>query len=247
MNYVIKKLLAKYFKPPIKAYDQDGLKSIHNHEFMNDAQFMSAYKRGIQAADKDYNWHWRVHIGLWAASIGAKLQGDFVECGVNAGFMSSAIMHHLNWNALDKNFYLLDTFSGIDPSQVTEAEKVEGILDKNRLLQLSGFYVQNVASVQSNFSEWPRAHIIAGSIPHSLSQVKSKKLAFLHIDLNCTLPEVASLEFFWDRLSLGAPVLLDDYAYNGYHQQKYAMDALSKRLDAPIASLPTGQGLLFKS
>ena len=45
-----------------------------------------------------------VHIALWVASRCARLEGDFVECGVNYGLNSSAIMHHLNWNKLGKNF-----------------------------------------------------------------------------------------------------------------------------------------------
>jgi hypothetical protein len=39
-------------------------------------------------------WHRRVHVGQWAAACAAKLDGDFVECGVNRGFLSSSIMAH---------------------------------------------------------------------------------------------------------------------------------------------------------
>ena len=75
-------------------YNQDGLISNHNHDFMLDPAFCKAYQRGVQAC-QDYKWHWRVHIGLWAAYSGSKLQGDFVECGVNRGVLSSAIMDYL--------------------------------------------------------------------------------------------------------------------------------------------------------
>jgi len=72
-------------------YDQDGLRSVHDHEFMRDPAFRRAYARGVQAAGTDYGWHWRVHVGLWAASCAARIEGDFAECGVNRGFMASAI------------------------------------------------------------------------------------------------------------------------------------------------------------
>jgi hypothetical protein len=228
------------------SYLQDGLISVHNHDFMQDPAFAVAYARGVAAAGMDYFWHWRVHIGLWAASTGARLAGDFVECGVNAGFMASAIMRYLDWNRLDKDFYLLDTFTGLDPRYVSEPERAEGILDKNAKMLEAGFYVTDVAAVERNFSEWPRARIIVGSIPETLERVAAKAVAFLHIDLNCAPPEVAALERLWDRLSPGAPVLLDDYAYRGYGQQKLAMDALAARLGVRIASLPTGQGLLLR-
>src|SRR4051812_15291658 len=89
----------------VRLYDQDGLQSLHNHDFMEDSDFRRAYNRGVAAAG-DLNWHWRVHIGLWAAYSAQKLEGDFVECGVNRGFLSSAIMEYVNWDSLGKTFYL---------------------------------------------------------------------------------------------------------------------------------------------
>ena len=225
---------------------QDGLVSIHNHEFLEDPAFVAAYDRGAAAAGRDYGWTWRVHIGLWAASVARNLHGDFVECGVNAGFMSSSIMRHLDWNSLDKAFYLLDTFSGIDERYVSEAERADGILEKNRKFLAAGFYVTDPAVVRDNFKEWERVHIIAGSIPDTLPLVKAERIAFLHIDLNCAPPEVAALEYFWDRLATGAMILLDDYAYWGYRRQKLAMDKFAARASVAIASLPTGQGLIIR-
>lgn len=74
-------------------YDQDLLRTQHNHQFMNDPDFQAAYARGRAATGgMEFNWHWRVHTALWAASHAAKLEGDFVECGVAKGFMSSAVM-----------------------------------------------------------------------------------------------------------------------------------------------------------
>jgi hypothetical protein len=64
--------------------------------------------------------------------------------------------------------------------------------------------------------------------------------------MNCSPPEVAAIDFFWDRLLPGAVVLLDDYAYFGYEPQKHAMDAFARQKHVMIASLPTGQGLLLK-
>jgi Macrocin-O-methyltransferase (TylF) len=227
-------------------YVQDGLISIHNHEFMDDPAFAAAYRRGAAAAGRDYGWHWRVHVGLWAATVAKGLPGDFVECGVNAGFMSSSIMQYLDWNSLDKRFFLLDTFAGLDPRYVSSAERDEGILDKNAKLLESRFYVTDLEAVERNFGEWRGIRIVKGSIPETLPLVDAEAVAFLHVDLNCAPPEVAALEYFWERLTPGAPVLLDDYAYWGYRQQKLAMDALAARLGVCIVSLPTGQGLLVR-
>ncbi|WP_459555469.1 class I SAM-dependent methyltransferase [Lacunimicrobium album] len=230
---------------PVSDYDQDGLKTIHNHDFMQDPSFCQAYARGCQA-DSDYKWHWRVHIGLWAAVTASKIDGDFVECGVNRGFLSSAIMKRLNWDELNRTFYLLDTFSGIDPRYVSEEDRAAGALEKNKFHLEQGFYTQGVESVRVNFSEWKNVKIIQGSIPDTLSLVDTQKVAYLHLDMNCSPPEISSIRYFWNRLLPGAVVLLDDYAYYGFESQKHAMDIFAQEKNVMIASLPTGQGLLLK-
>ena len=228
-------------------YDSDGLRSVHNHDFVADPRYRAAYARGLQASGIDYGWYWRVHIGLWAARSALRVPGDFVECGVNRGFLSSAIMHDLAWNATGRTFWLLDTFAGIDPRCVSDAEKAGGLIERNRDQVDLGSYTTDVDTVRRNFAEWPRARIVVGSIPGTLDAIESTQLAFLHIDLNCTMPEVAAIERLWDRLATGAIVLLDDYAFHGYQPQKDGMDAWAATRGVPIASLPTGQGLIVKA
>ncbi|WCJ58926.1 macrocin O-methyltransferase [Fontisphaera persica] len=226
-------------------YDQDGLKTHHNHDFMKDPDFCRAYARGAKAAD-DYRIHWRVHIALWAASHAARLPGDFVECGVNYGFMSSAIMTFLNWDTLGKTFYLLDTFSGMDPRYISPEEAQAGILEKNRQHLQTGFYIEGVEAVRRNFSEWKNVRIIQGSVPDTLAQVDTASVAYLHLDMNCAPPEAAALQHFWKLMTPGAVALFDDYAYHGYEAQKAALDAVVKPWGVRIAALPTGQGVLLK-
>jgi len=224
-------------------YNGDGLTSYHNHDFIREPAFAAAYARGIAASGVDYYFHWRVHVGLWAAQCAARLPGDFVECGVNYGFLSSAIMQRLDWNSLNKTFYLLDSFRGVDERLLTEGERDDGALDRNRAHLNSGFYVTGAERARLNFAEWQRVSIIEGMIPGTLGQVGAEKIAFLHLDLNAAEPEVAAAEYFWDRLVPGAMVLLDDYAYFGYRHQKAALDRFAQDRKVPIVSLPTGQGL----
>ena len=227
-------------------YHFDGLQTVHNHEFLEDDVFKAAYARGVQAAGVDYGWYWRVHVGLWAARHAATLPGDFVECGVNRGFMSSSIMEMLDWNKTGRTFYLMDTFSGLDPRFVTDEERSDGILERTQRERDSGFLVAGAELARQNFAEWDNVRIIEGAIPETLHLAEAERIAFLHIDMNCSPPEIAAIAHFWDRLAFGAPVLLDDYAYHGYRTQKVAMDAFARDKDVAILSLPTGQGLLLK-
>jgi hypothetical protein len=227
-------------------YDADGLWSIHNHDFMSSLAFQQAYARGVRAAQEDYRWHWRVHIGLWAAASALHLPGDFVECGVNRGFLSSAIMEALDWNALDRTYFLLDTFGGLDERFVTQGERDKGAMEKNANALRSGFYTANADAVRANFSQWKNVTVVEGAIPETLGRITAEKVAFVHIDMNCAPPEIAAIEYLWPRLVPGAFVLLDDYAYHGYEAQKAAMDAFAESKGVAIASLPTGQGLLIR-
>jgi hypothetical protein len=226
---------------------QDGLFTLHNDYFRNDPAFQEAYARGLKAAHGvDPQFAWRVHVALWAASASLRVPGDFVECGVNAGFMSSAIMHHLRWNAVGRRFYLIDTFGGPVLEQYSPEEIERGRLKIAKDALQAGAYVTDLDRVHSNFSEWPSAIVVQGSVPEVLPSLDIGAVAFLHLDMNCAYPERAAIEFFWERLSPGAMVLLDDYAYAGYDSQARAMDEAAKALKMNILSLPTGQGLIVK-
>lgn len=228
-------------------YIEDGLITVHSDMFREDPRFLQAYSRGVQSSRGfDPHFRWRVHTALWAAQTSLRVPGDFVECGVNAGFISSAIMQYLNWNRLGRQYYLIDTFSGPLLDQFSEQEVRSARRDIAVAAMNAGAYVTDMERVLENFAEWPSATIIRGAIPEVLTTTPIQHVAFLHIDMNCERPEEAALEFFWDRLSPGAVVLLDDYAYMGHTCQRMAIDRLARRLQSTVLALPTGQGLIIR-
>jgi hypothetical protein len=83
-------------------------------------------------------------------------------------------------------------------------------------------------------------------VPDTLELVDTPRVAFLSIDMNNTAPEIAAAEFFWPKLTPGAPVILDDYGWAEHIEQKRAFDAFAARHGVCILSLPTGQGLIVK-
>ncbi|HMQ04891.1 MAG TPA: TylF/MycF/NovP-related O-methyltransferase [Pyrinomonadaceae bacterium] len=221
-------------------YDQDGLSTIHNCDFMNDPAFIRAYGEG----EKLNSWfgqrvHWRVHTLFWAASRALQLEGDLVECGVNNGGFSRAIAEYIDLARLpDRRFYLLDNFAGISEQLLMEEEKTKGILDYS--------YTGNYEAVVETFGRFENVVIIKGDIPDTLVQVKSSAVSFLSIDLNCAAPEIAAAEYFWEKLVSGAAIVLDDYGWAKHIVQKRAFDEFAQRKNVPILSLPTGQGLIIK-
>jgi hypothetical protein len=219
---------------PRAAYRRDGLTTVHNHSFMQGAAFQRAYDRAVTAAGWDYRIQWRIHTVLWAAATAEKLPGAFVECGTGRGFMGSAICEYLGWR--ERPFYLLDTF---EPGHVTP-DSLERHDAHNPV------YANGPEAVRKNFREWPGVRIVVGRVPETLSEVPADVVAFLHIDMNNPVPEESALRHFWPKLTAGAVVLLDDYAYRGWEASHESADRVAAELGFSILSLPTGQGLAIK-
>jgi hypothetical protein len=226
-------------------YNYDGLRTYHNSDFIRDIVFSKAYHRGLSGTSDQIQHHgpWRVHIATWAAQTAMKRNGDFVECGVYLGFVSSAVMTFLNWNAVagDRRFLLVDSYEGLSKTLLTADELAAG-----RDSQYGADYIDTYSRAANNLSEFKNAELIKGFVPDVLPQVETDRIAYLHIDMNSAAPEIAALEYFWNKLVPGAVILLDDYAYVGYEPQKHAMDRLGSKLGFVVASLPTGQGLIIK-
>jgi hypothetical protein len=228
-------------------YAEDGLFTVHSDEFRRVPRFQDSYQRGVLAGQGvDPGIRWRVHVALWAAELATRAPGDFVECGVNAGMISSAVMRYLDWGALPRRYFLIDTFSGPVLSQFSAEEHQSGWVRLVEQQVASGGYVTDLERVRANFAEWPNAVIAQGTIPDVLPSVQASPVAFLHLDLNCAGPEAAALAYFWPRMHAGAVVLMDDYAHHGAEPQKRALDAWARQAGAAVLSLPTGQGLIVR-
>ena len=213
--------------------------TVHNSDFMREAKFAEAY-RLAKATGSFENWEptWRVYICCWCAQRAANLEGDFVECGVNRGGYSRAVMHYIDFEKLQKKFWLLDTYEGIPEHLLTQEERAKGMGTMD--------YDDCYRQVQGTFSEFKNVEIVRGMVPDTLDQVSSAKICYLSIDMNNASPEIAAATFFWERMSSGGVVVLDDYGWPKHIAQKHAFDEFARDRGVSVLSLPTGQGLLFK-
>lgn len=218
----------------------DGLTTVHNTGFMLREDFKKAQHAGASTGSWS-NIHWRVHTILWAANHCKNIEGDFVECGTNKGGFARAILEYIDFTGLGKMFYLLDTFEGLVEELMTEKEKEGG-----RKESFSNAYKYCYDEVVKTFEAFPFVKIIKGIVPDTLEKVKSDKIAFLSIDMNSVVPEIAALNFFWDKLSTGGIIVLDDYAYVTYNVQYEAHNKWAAEKGIEILTIPTGQGLIIK-
>jgi O-methyltransferase len=227
-------------------YSYDLLYTYHNCDFMKDPRFLESYNLGKKTDVNgtvlhNYEIFWRIHVLCWAAEHAKKLKGDFVDCGVNTGIFSRAVINYINFNSTGKTYFLLDTFSGLDERYSTDEEMKQ---------QLNVKYVNNKENlynqVRNTFKDF-NVKIIKGAVPETLHHVDSNDIAYLSVDMNCIQPEIDALHFFWDKVVPGGVIILDDYGYgNVTNKQKEAHDKFAKSKNIEILSLPTCQGLIIK-
>ena len=217
--------------------------------FLRDERFVEAYRAGMDSGHHilrapgsrdDIHIEWRVHVLCWAAAHGARLEGDFVECGVNTGIYSLAVCKYLGFERLDREFWLFDTFRGIPESHMAPEER------DARIAENASLYSECFEIAQRNFAPYPRAHLVRGTVPETLANVSIGTVAYLSIDMNIVAPERAAIEHFWPRLVPGAIVVLDDYGWLHFEAQRRSMDEFAHAAGVEVLTLPTGQGVLVK-
>ncbi len=226
-------------------YADDGLISEHIVDFMSDETFRQAYERGKNTgAIKSHpgDIHFRAYIACWAATHALNIEGDFVECGVGRGLLSKTIVEYVKFKEVSKKFFLIDTYQGIPIDQGTKSE-----IDSMEMLNTLHFNSSYLDEVRETFKEYNNVIVIPGKIPQVFSNYSFDKVSFLSIDMNNSLAESSSLDFFWEKLVPGAVVLFDDYAYGEqFRAQKNAIDKFVEHKQYSVLTLPTGQGMLIK-
>jgi hypothetical protein len=224
-------------------YSEDIITTQANIGFMNDDKFINAYQKCLDA-DKgrllpnNYSIRWRIHTLLWASKYTSNLEGDFVDFGGGFGLFASAIYEYLNFDNLNKKYYLLDSFEGLNPETSSPIES-----SRNSNYTKFGSWETEVLE---KFKDYKNINIIKGFIPESLKQLNTNKICFASIDLNSVHPEESALRFTWDRLVKGGIIIFDDYGFPGHIDQKNSHDKFAKENNSLIYTCPTGQGILIK-
>jgi hypothetical protein len=202
-----------------------------NNSMLDDEAFVSAWQTNAESeADKAIVW--RRYILACAAYHCIHLEGDFVECGAYTGVGVKTVVDYLGGAQFPKRFWAYDLFEH-DKSMLHHAMPELG----------AGLYER----VKRKFEAYPQVTVVKGNIPEVFQQQSPAAIAYLHIDLNQAPAELAALEAFFDRISPGGIVILDDYEWGGpYRAQKLAEDPWFEARRHRVFPLPTGQGLVIK-
>jgi hypothetical protein len=226
-------------------YNTDGLIIFNNCDCLEEEKFKQSYQKSLIVNDlrgldgSKFDMRWRYYIVCYFANLVKNLDGDFVECGVYKGGYSMALMQFLNFEILNKSFWLFDTYEGLSFDHLTVREKASG------LYKVYSHYEDCYDWVCYLFKDYP-TKIIKGTVPETLYECKAEKICYLSIDMNCVEPEIAAANYFWEKIVPGGVIILDDYGFNLHIEQKIAFDKFALDKGVQILQLPTGQGVIFK-
>lgn len=231
-------------------FQADGLGTAGKSlKFMESAAFRDAWRAASETAIIGWSAgvpdvRWRVHVAIWAAQNGLKIEGDFVECGVHTAMLSISLCTLLDFGALkDRKIWLFDTWAGIPLEGLSEQEKNLAEHHNTAYYKSEKVY----GAVDQVFStRFPNSRLVRGILPGSLKDAGIEKIAYLSMDLNNAAAEKGCIDILWPKLTPGAFVVLDDYGWTAHRDQQDMWDNFAAAQGRTILTLPTGQGLLIK-
>ncbi len=201
-----------------------------NLSFLSDRKFMTAFDR--EATEQPERAAiWRAYTLCWAARRVLPLDGDFVECGSHRGTSARILVEYLDFASVNKRFAMFDVFENVGQNKLHGYPALEG-----------GIY----DFVKARFAAFGNVDVIRGFVPDILDGNTPEKIAFLHIDMNNVEAEMSALEILFDRVVPGGSILLDDYGWKAYAEQKRAEDEFFAARGYQVLEMPTGQGLVIK-
>lgn len=218
---------------PDGIYAGDNIFTIgRNLGFLEEGPFSDAWKRHAETT-VEQAIVWRIYVLAWVAKsvIARKIPGDFVECACYKGTSARIVCDYVDFANSGRHYYLYDLFDH-DDTMVHHAMPEHSATLYDR--------------VKKRFSDFSNVTVTQGFVPQVLDQVAPETISFLHIDMNNAAAEIGTLDRLFDRLSPGGVLVLDDYGWLAYREQKLAEDPWLAARGYDVLELPTGQGLVFK-
>jgi hypothetical protein len=164
------------------------------------------------------------------------IEGDIIECGVAmAGNFASMILGATSLPKGEKRkFWGFDSFEGIQLAGKKDTQQAGiGVITHNtdvsyeELLVSSGITSHSKQQVQNNLNNWGlnkyNVELVEGWVQNSIPLVdeRIKKIAILRLDMDVYHPTKFTLDIWWDKISEGGVVIIDDWALDGVRTACY--------------------------
>lgn len=169
--------------------------------------------------------------------INNKIEGAFVECGVQGGRIEKIWIEILKQKNEERDIYMYDTFTGLtEPSdkdigvnnQYQTAEQVLNIWKEYNVDGVNTWCYTPIEKVVNDLLEtnypFHKLHFIKGDVRQTLLDENNipKQIAILRLDTDWYDSTKVELETMFKNLVNGGVLILDDYYY--WKGQKDAVD-----------------------
>ena len=160
--------------------------------------------------------------------------GDTAECGVFEGAGSWLICAAIQGSS--RKHHLFDSFEGLSAPAAEDGPYWR-----------AGDLSAGEDLVRQKLHPFVDSLVFhKGWIPERFEDVADTKFAFVHIDVDLAKSTHDSLEFFYPRLSPGALVVCDDYAFTTCKGATKAIDEFLKDKPERMIALDAGGGFFIK-
>jgi O-methyltransferase len=191
------------------------------------------FARKIAPLEPDRRSWDRKYALLQLLQLVREVPGDTVEVGVFRGTTSWLICDALASEG--RRHYAIDSYEGLSEPQTADG----GYWRQGDMAAPEDHVRQLLAGFD--------ADVVKGWVPQVLDRLESRQVAFVHVDVDLYEPTLASLEYFYPRLSPGGLLICDDYGFDSCPGARRAMDEFMAEHPEPVVHLPTGQGLVIRS
>ena len=208
--------------------------------FLTEPGLLDAFRRHADG-ELEQSLLWRMNTLVWAARQALLVEGDFVECGVYRAFSMAVVADAIDFGSLDRRMWLYDTFDGI-PDDWNSEQRSNAVYRNATLGDPDA--IRRAAAAR--IAHHGNVDLVRGIVPEVLHDRAPDQVAFLHLDLNASAPELAALELLFPRMPAGAVIVLDDHGWFGYEAQAAVHREFFSAVGHSILELPTGQGLVIR-
>jgi len=158
------------------------------------------------------------------------IEGDIIECGVAmAGNFASMILGATSLPKGERRkFWGFDSFQGIQLAGKKDTQQAGiGNITHNtnvsyeELLVSSGITSHSKQQVQNNLNNWGlnkyNVELVEGWVQNSIPLINDRinKISILRLDMDIYHPTKFTLDIWWDKISQGGVVIIDDWALDG--------------------------------
>jgi len=158
------------------------------------------------------------------------IEGDIIECGIAlAGNFASMILGVVSQpSGKDRKFWGFDSFVGIQLAGKKDTEQAGiGKITHNTnvpyesLLVSSGITSHTKEQVINNLNNWGLGNynieLVGGWVQNTIPTVNDRinKISILRLDMDIYHPTKFTLDAWWDKISDGGVIIIDDWALGG--------------------------------